>query len=353
VIQELVALGAIKSEVLDPGTGPGHHAIYFASKGLSANGVDASLAAIEGAKQNACDAWVSVDFHVADATKLDGFENRFDTVADSAFFHRLSSDKLLQLSYKGAAPRDKGRCATLHVGVRPSGRQRFQHAALYPRSHFPPIASRAGLKDGSPGFLTTSSPRPFGRSWPWAIAQPALAVSSLRMLSHVCSVPLEGRNGKRIEGESPMNGEVMTRRFGTAIVCGAGLAGLAATRALSDSFDRVIIIERDELHDAAEPRGGVPQGRQVHTLLPGGRAALDEMLPGLSDDMIGHSAVRTDITADVKQFHIDSWVPRFPSDLWSTLSSRSLLESVVRRRVVGLPNAQTFTRLMPSREVAQ
>jgi 2-polyprenyl-6-methoxyphenol hydroxylase-like FAD-dependent oxidoreductase len=150
-----------------------------------------------------------------------------------------------------------------------------------------------------------------------------------------------------------MNGEVMTRRFGTAIVCGAGLAGLAATRALSDSFDRVIIIERDELHDAAEPRGGVPQGRQVHTLLPGGRAALDEMLPGLSDDMIGHSAVRTDITADVKQFHIDSWVPRFPSDLWSTLSSRSLLESVVRRRVVGLPNAQTFTRLMPSREVAQ
>jgi hypothetical protein len=33
VVQQLVAVGAIKGEVLDPGTGPGHHAIYYASKG--------------------------------------------------------------------------------------------------------------------------------------------------------------------------------------------------------------------------------------------------------------------------------------------------------------------------------
>lgn len=32
VVQQLVALGAIKGEVLDPGTGPGHHSIYYASK---------------------------------------------------------------------------------------------------------------------------------------------------------------------------------------------------------------------------------------------------------------------------------------------------------------------------------
>ena len=35
-------LGAVKGEVLDPGTGPGHHAIYYASKGYSATGIDAS-----------------------------------------------------------------------------------------------------------------------------------------------------------------------------------------------------------------------------------------------------------------------------------------------------------------------
>ena len=53
VVQQLVALGAIKGEVLDPGTGPGHHAIYYASQGFSATGIDGSVAAIERARENA------------------------------------------------------------------------------------------------------------------------------------------------------------------------------------------------------------------------------------------------------------------------------------------------------------
>src|ERR1700756_5761184 len=80
VVQQLVALGAIKGEVLDPGTGPGHHAIYYAAKGFAATGVDGSAAAIERARENAARAGVSVDFQLADATKLEGLENRFDTV---------------------------------------------------------------------------------------------------------------------------------------------------------------------------------------------------------------------------------------------------------------------------------
>src|ERR1700755_3321869 len=62
VVRQLVALGAIKGEVLGPGTGPGHHAIHYASNGLSATGVDASPAAIERARENAQKAGVSVDF---------------------------------------------------------------------------------------------------------------------------------------------------------------------------------------------------------------------------------------------------------------------------------------------------
>ncbi|MCV7076745.1 class I SAM-dependent methyltransferase [Mycobacterium szulgai] len=99
VVQQLVAVGAIKGEVLDPGTGPGHHAIYYASKGFSATGIDGSAAAIERAHANAGKAGVSVDFQVADATKLDGFEGRFDTVVDCAFFHTFSTAPDLQKSY--------------------------------------------------------------------------------------------------------------------------------------------------------------------------------------------------------------------------------------------------------------
>jgi SAM-dependent methyltransferase len=99
VVKQLVSLGAVKGEVLDPGTGPGHHAIYYASQGLSSTGIDASPAAIERARANADRAGVSVNFQVADATILDGFDGRFDTVVDCAFYHTFSTEEALQKAY--------------------------------------------------------------------------------------------------------------------------------------------------------------------------------------------------------------------------------------------------------------
>jgi SAM-dependent methyltransferase len=105
VVQQLVAYGAVRGEVLDPGTGPGHHAIYYASKGYSATGIDSSPAAIERAKRNAERAGVKVDFQVADATKLDGRENRFDTVVDCAFYHVFFGEEETQTRYVQALHR--------------------------------------------------------------------------------------------------------------------------------------------------------------------------------------------------------------------------------------------------------
>ncbi len=105
VVQQLVALGAIRGEVLDPGTGPGHHAIYYASKGYSATGIDGSAGALERARENAQKAGVSVNFELADATKLEGLDNRFDTVVDCAFYHTFSTDPDLQKSYVQALHR--------------------------------------------------------------------------------------------------------------------------------------------------------------------------------------------------------------------------------------------------------
>jgi hypothetical protein len=42
VVQQLVAYGALRGEVRDPGTGPGHHAIHFALKGYATTGIDSS-----------------------------------------------------------------------------------------------------------------------------------------------------------------------------------------------------------------------------------------------------------------------------------------------------------------------
>jgi hypothetical protein len=53
VVRQVVALRAVK------GFAPGHHAIYYASKGCSATGIDSSPTAIERAKENARRAGVS------------------------------------------------------------------------------------------------------------------------------------------------------------------------------------------------------------------------------------------------------------------------------------------------------
>src|SRR6516225_6456162 len=105
VVQQLVAYGALRGEVLDPGTGPGYHAIHYASHGYPTTGIDGSPAAIELAKRNAERAGVQVDFQVADATKLEGFDGRFDTVVDSAFYHVFMDDEQTQKQYVQALHR--------------------------------------------------------------------------------------------------------------------------------------------------------------------------------------------------------------------------------------------------------
>jgi SAM-dependent methyltransferase len=105
VVEQLVAYGALRGEVLDPGTGDGHHAIHYASQGYSTTAIDGSPTAIERAKRNAERAGVQVDFQVADATKLDGFQDRFDTVVDSSFYHLFIDDEATQTRYAQALHR--------------------------------------------------------------------------------------------------------------------------------------------------------------------------------------------------------------------------------------------------------
>jgi 2-polyprenyl-6-methoxyphenol hydroxylase-like FAD-dependent oxidoreductase len=70
-----------------------------------------------------------------------------------------------------------------------------------------------------------------------------------------------------------------------AAVVGASMAGLLAARVLADSYRQVTIIERDPLPESGSARKGVPQGRHAHGLLPRGAQILDELFPGLLDDL--------------------------------------------------------------------
>jgi 2-polyprenyl-6-methoxyphenol hydroxylase-like FAD-dependent oxidoreductase len=71
-----------------------------------------------------------------------------------------------------------------------------------------------------------------------------------------------------------------------AIVLGAGMGGLLAARVLADSYDRVTVVERDQLAQTPRSRRGVPQGRHVHGLLPGGAHVIEELFPGLLEELV-------------------------------------------------------------------
>jgi 2-polyprenyl-6-methoxyphenol hydroxylase-like FAD-dependent oxidoreductase len=83
-----------------------------------------------------------------------------------------------------------------------------------------------------------------------------------------------------------------------AIVMGGSIAGLLAARVLTDHFDQVTIVERDRFPEKPEPRQGVPQSHQLHVLLTQGQRILEQLFPGLTDELADNGAESVDWTAD-------------------------------------------------------
>jgi 2-polyprenyl-6-methoxyphenol hydroxylase-like FAD-dependent oxidoreductase len=126
-----------------------------------------------------------------------------------------------------------------------------------------------------------------------------------------------------------------------AIVVGGGLGGLSAARALSGRFRQVVILDRDELPDAATPRPGVPQGKHPHGLLGGGLNALERLFPGFGKELGRAGAVPIDRGFDIR-YEIpgqDLW-PRIKFGRPSYAMSRPLIELTVRRQVERLTNVK-------------
>lgn len=84
--------GLVHGDVLDIGCGLGDNAIYLAGHGHKVTGLDISATALIAAERRALDARVDVPFAVADATRLEGYTDAFDTVVDSGCYHCLDEE---------------------------------------------------------------------------------------------------------------------------------------------------------------------------------------------------------------------------------------------------------------------
>ncbi|MEH1098916.1 FAD-dependent oxidoreductase [Micromonospora sp. CPCC 205561] len=126
-----------------------------------------------------------------------------------------------------------------------------------------------------------------------------------------------------------------------AVVLGGSVAGMLAARVLSEHAESVLVVDRDDLQ-APGGRPGVPQGTQLHALLPGGLRQLEHLFPGFRAEALAHGAVEAPPAA--RRSYLDRRLKVVvPDEADSLAGSRPLLEGLIRRQVLRLPNVKTLT----------
>jgi 2-polyprenyl-6-methoxyphenol hydroxylase-like FAD-dependent oxidoreductase len=130
-----------------------------------------------------------------------------------------------------------------------------------------------------------------------------------------------------------------------AVVLGAGIAGLLAARVLSEFYNTVTIVERDELPQLPLQRKGIPQGLHVHAFMSRGSHVLGRLFPGLLDELVDAGAnVWNDGDLSRICFRFGGYAFKNsgsfanPSASTTYLASRPFLETHVRRRVRAINN---------------
>jgi 2-polyprenyl-6-methoxyphenol hydroxylase-like FAD-dependent oxidoreductase len=158
--------------------------------------------------------------------------------------------------------------------------------------------------------------------------------------------------------------DATSSRNSHAIVIGGSIAGLLAARVLVDYFDRVTVVERDSLTPAANaapavgeaqrlrdsfassipskpvPRQGVPQSHQLHVLLTQGYRILEQLFPGLKDELADNGTPLINWLADYRLLIGSVWAPRFPYEMSTHACTRNLLEFVIRRRLANYSSVE-------------
>lgn len=131
-----------------------------------------------------------------------------------------------------------------------------------------------------------------------------------------------------------------------ALVIGASITGILVARVLCDHFDRVTVVERDQLPPEPASRPGVPQDRHIHVLLMRGAQIMARLFPDLEGELLAAGVPQLDLVQDTRAKIRGHWMPRYPSAYKSFACSRILLEDTLRRQLLQQPKIRLLSGAM-------
>lgn len=124
------------------------------------------------------------------------------------------------------------------------------------------------------------------------------------------------------------------------LIAGSGIGGLSIAAALAPLVDRILILERDPEPTGAQPRAGVPHGKQTHIVPEGGVTALGRLFPSLLTDL-AHDGVRPiALSSELAWMTTAGWAESLATRHRTVSCSRPLLEWRMRQTVAALPNVE-------------
>lgn len=123
-----------------------------------------------------------------------------------------------------------------------------------------------------------------------------------------------------------------------AVVLGGSIAGLFAARVLSDAYDEVVIVDRDKLVGVDGPRRSRPQGKHINAMHVRGRLVLEELYPGITDELIADECPTGDYAGDCRWYFNGRPLKRESIDYIAVPATAPLMERHIRERTQALPN---------------
>jgi 2-polyprenyl-6-methoxyphenol hydroxylase-like FAD-dependent oxidoreductase len=122
-----------------------------------------------------------------------------------------------------------------------------------------------------------------------------------------------------------------------AVVIGGSIAGLLATRVLLNHFEKVTLIERDHYPKVPTFRPGIPQARQLHTMLLRGQHILEELFPNFTRKLLAQGAFERDYGNDCLYYY-ELQCPTVPPVLRGWNCTRYLVEWQIRQELMNSPH---------------